>query len=145
MTFHARKFTLWLTLIACLFFAALGVVVRPALPLEGALLCVLMLAGAGAAGMALYQGRPLVQLSTDGFALQSLFGTRSVRWAQIERMEITRIRHHDVLCIHYHAVVPGGHGATRLKRCALNDMYDAPLPGIQATLQAWQRMYGGQR
>ena len=145
MTFHARQRTLWLTLIGCLFFAALVYGMWQAQPLQRGLLCLLMLVGSGIAGMALYQGRPLLQLHTDGFAVQSLFGSRTVRWAQIERTEIIHLRYHAVLCIHYHPVVPGGYGTTRCKRCVLNDIYDAPLPGIQATLLAWQRMYGDQR
>lgn len=145
MVFHARKLTLWLTLIGSLCVAALGYVMRQGLPLHGTLGCVLMLACAGMAAMALYQGRPALHLRTDGFVLYAVWSTLTVRWSQIERIETIYIRGHAMGCIHYHAIVPGGHGATRLKRCVLSNVYDAPLPGIQATLLAWQRMYGKPR
>ena len=145
MVFHARKLTLWLMLVACLLFAALGYISRPGLPVQGTLLCVLMLVFAGMAALALYQGRPTLQLNAQGLVQQAVWNTVSVRWSQIESIDTIYIRGNPLLAIRYRAVLPGKHGATRSKTCTLSNVYDAPLPGIQATLQAWQRMYGSTR
>ena len=145
MVFHARKFTLWLVLLACLLFAALGYISRQGLPVQGTLLCVVMLVLAGMAAMALYQGRPTLQLNKQGFVQQAVWGTVFVRWSQIESIDTLYIRGNPLLAIRYRAVLPGQYGATRSKTCRLSNVYDAPLPGIQATLQAWQHMYGGSR
>ncbi len=139
------QWKLFLLTLASVVFVLLGMFMIGRDPFM-AWLCIVLFGAAGLRGLSLMATEsPSLQLDRDGFEMWGLVKRVRFRWADIESIRLTRVRHNQVIAISYRKGHPRRSSVSRSvggMDASIGNVYETPLDALCKKMNEGHARYG---